>query len=59
MKAARAPGAEPVPGYRLIEPLGGGGQRFPTVAPYQNRLRLRVRDDVEAVFGTIVDDDIE
>ena len=25
MTTAKAPGAEPIPGYRLIEPLGGGG----------------------------------
>ena len=25
MNAAKAPGAEPIPGYRLVEPLGGGG----------------------------------
>ena len=25
MSTAKAPGAEPIPGYRLIEPLGGGG----------------------------------
>jgi len=41
------------------QPLGGGWKVFGVLPPHQHRARSRVDDDVEAVFGGVVDDEVE